>query len=728
MKKLLLNCFCLATVLAASGQTPVGENSCSEALTTNSISADVTYSIGSINGEEASFFCVGNGNNVTGGEWVKYTANEDINITVSSDLIQNDGKDTRVQIYTGSCNALTCVGGDDDDGDGFLSIVQFAATAGTTYLIVWDDRWNNSSNFDFILTEGDITPPPSDSPITFTQSAISAPGSYDLGLVDMNGDFLDDPVSVSSSRIYVNYQLPESEGGGFNLQQLDTETARFLPGWSLTAADFDGNGYNDLMYGSGSGVSFMQANDNLAEDVNGNYYSHIVHLDPEDLDDEGNPQPYYVFSQRGNFADINVDGHLDAFMCHDVAPSVSFMNDGSNNLEFTNTNGLGNYGSGGNYASIWVDYDNDGDIDMFMAKCGGTGDRPKNQLFRNEGYVDSETDEQVYTNISDDPGVNLWDGIQTWSSAWGDLDNDGDMDIYIGSSTGSNHKVMKNNTKEREDNPSLDLFVDVTSGAGVSLSAATGHENIAHDFDNDGNLDLYSNGVIFFGNGDLTFNAVTDLNLPPGYGGAIGDLNNDGYLDLFASGSIYTNNKETENNWIKVVTVGKSYTGTPNRSNRNGIGARVEIKTASGYQIRDVKAGEGFKYCNTLNTHFGIGTDDAIEYIKVIWPSGEVDQINSPSINDTLVINESDFTLSINQSLVDNLILHPNPTKDILNLNSTLGFANDAFYSVFDINGKRVLNAKLNSETIDVSNLNSGNYILRIVSGNDISSQKFIKY
>lgn len=720
MKKTLLLLTVFAGFTALSAQT---ENSCADAAVSTSIVKDVVYSVGVLDGQESNLYCVGNGNNVDFGEWVKYTAPEDALVTVSSDLPQNDGKDTRVQIYTGSCNNLSCVGGDDDDGSGYLSVAEFSATAGTTYYIVWDDRWGNSSNFDFILTEGDLPPPPADSPISFTQSSIYAPGSYDLGLVDMNGDFLDDAVSVSGNRIYINYQdaSQTSNSGnntaGFTFAEITTTNADYLPGWSLTIADYDSNGYSDLMYGSGSGVTFMRANSD------GTAYTEINPVDP----DTGN-QPY-IFSQRGNFMDINNDGHLDAFMCHDVAPSVTFTNDGNNNLIYDNSNGLGDFSSGGNYASIWIDYDNDGDVDMFMAKCGGSGDRPKNQLYRNDG-VNLENMSQLFTEISNEPGVNLWDNIQTWSSAWGDFDNDGDMDVYIGSSTGSDHTLMRNDGLDLTDpNNPLPIFTDVTGAAGITSNQTIGHENIAHDFDNDGFLDIFTNGSILFGNGNMTFSRVSDLTIPSSYGGAIGDLNNDGYLDFFASGSIFTNNKESANNWVKIVTIGKAYEGGPmKRSNRNGIGARVEIETASGKQIRDVRAGDGFKYASSLNTHFGIGTDDAINYIRVIWPSGHIDEIENPSINSTIVIPEGDFTLSVNQSLVEDLIMYPNPTKDVLNLNSSLGLEG-AVYSVFDLNGKRLLNARLHSTTsIDVSMLQAGNYILRIISDSATKTQKFIKY
>ncbi len=714
MKKLLLLFLAFSTTLLVNSQS---YNSCNEALSSTSIVKDVIYSVGTIDGDIPPAFCVGNSTNVTSGEWIKYIPTDDFNVTVSSDLSTNGDTDTRVHIYSGNCGSLVCVAGDDDtgsftgtNGSSFLSVANFNVTQGTIYYIVWDDKWTNSSNFDFILTEDDIPPPPPPTPITFTQQSISAPGSYDLTIVDMNGDFLDDVVSISGTKIYINYQIDDgNDTADFTFTEITTTNADFLPSWSMAAADFDANGYTDLLYGSGNGVTFMKANSN------GTAFTEIS-------------GPEYVFSQRSNFVDINNDGELDAFVCHDVAPSVSYINDGFGNLVFENTNGLSDFSSGGNYASIWVDFDNDNDIDMFMAKCGGSVERRSNELFRNNGngtFTRLTPDFEDGNTSNDNDITGLSDSIQTWSSAWGDFDNDGDMDVYVGSSTGDDHKLMKNNHVEIEAGGiGLDLFENVTVGAGITTTATVGHENIAADFDNDGNLDVYSNGSILFGNGDLTFSVISTLTLPSGFGGAIGDLNNDGYLDLF-KGSIFINQKESGNNWIKIVTIGKAYE-TANRSNRNGIGARVEINTASGTQIRDVRSGDGFKYMNTLNTHFGIGTDTAINYVKIFWPSGVEDTILNPSINETLIVPESS-ALNLENSFVENLILHPNPTKDILNLNSIIGL-NNAIYTVFDINGKRLMNARLDSKTIDVSNLSSGNYILRITSGNETKSQKFIKY
>lgn len=515
-------------------------------------------------------------------------------------------------------------------------------------------------------------------------------GGYDLAVVDMDGDNLDDIVSVSNNNVNVHFQLP---GGGFNEVDIPTPPADFLPTWSMAAADYDRNGFTDLLYGNGSGVTFMKANNT------GTGF----------IESSGTQ---YVFSQRSNFVDINNDGHLDAFVCHDVAPNVYYINDGGGNLTFYQSNvtagapvNLGDYPSGGNYGSIWIDYNNDRNIDMFIAKCGGETDRRRNNMLTNNGD---------YTYTENAAALGLDDPMQTWSSTWGDFDNDGDMDLFVGASSGA-HKLLRND---------LGAFVDVTSTANVS-SAPTGIENVSHDFDNDGFLDIACNGMIMYGKGDMTFEDLDNTQIDY-KNGAFGDLNNDGYIDAYYSGEMYRNAALSGNNWIKINTTGV-------QSNIDGIGARVEIYTNSGVQIRDVRSGEGFEFMSTLNTHFGIGSDTAISHIIVYWPNSGCEAFLNPPINQAFNAIEgsgvSCDTLGVDdeEALVSDIILSPTPAKDILNINTGLSLEN-AVYSIYDLNGRRVMtNSFNNTKTIDVSQLSTGNYILSILSDSTIRNQKFIK-
>lgn len=524
--------------------------------------------------------------------------------------------------------------------------------------------------------------------ITFSNQSIGTDYS-DRGIVDMNGDFLDDIISVSANTVQIFYQ---NESGGFTEANISTPNANFTPSWSLAAADYDDNGLTDLLYGGGSGVTFMKAQDSNTGDSN-----------PIDgfIEVSGSE---YVFSQRSNFVDINNDGHLDAFVCHDVEPNVFYINDGNGNFTF-NQGGLGDYPSGGNYGSVWVDYDNDRDVDMFIAKCGGEPARRDNEMHRNNG-------DGTYTEIGADLG--LEDDMSTWSSAWADYDNDGDMDAWVGASTLGQgfHRLMRNNGNG--------TFTDVIAGSGLEGFTDTNIENQTYDFDNDGNTDIISSGSILYGNGDMTF---TIQGGAP-FNGGFGDVNNDGFIDVMGFGSLRINNGNS-NNWIKFYTIGVE-------SNTQGIGARVEIQTASGTQIRDVRSGEGFGNMSTLNTHFGLGPDDVVESVTVYWPSGNIDLFENLDANQAHVLQEGEGVLGINDVSVEDLILYPNPTTDFLNISTELNFE-EPIYTVFDISGKRVMHGRLDGTRIDVSSLSNGNYILRIINNGrklkrkSIKTQKFTK-
>ena len=696
MKIKLLLILCLAFSCYNLAQT--NSNSCAEADADTAITTAGTFTIAEvagvgINGTEIpSPICATNGSGASNGEWYRYIPNDNYTVTITTDLAQNSGLDTRVHIYSGVCGNLVCEAGDDDAGSGFLSVATFNVISGTTYYIAFDDRWNDSG-FDWELIEGTVVNPPAPVPVTFTQQSLSTTGT-NRAVVDMNGDFLDDIVAVNATNINIRHQLST---GGFDNVNITTTSADFTPSWSLAAADYNADGYTDLVYGGGSGVTFMKS------DGTGTGFTEVS-------------GPEYVFSQRSNFVDINMDGHLDAFVCHDVQPTVYYLNDGNGNLTYhqTATTGapfnLGDYSSGGHYGSIWVDYDNDGDSDMFIAKCGGEEARRRNQMHRNDSYLDAGDNLVVsYTEVSN--SIGLSDPMQTWSSAWGDFDNDGDMDVFVGASTGA-HKLMRNDI----DGSGNVTFTDISSTSGILTMTSTGIENVTYDFDNDGNLDIASNGNLLIGNGDMTFTLYENV-LPVG---SFGDLNNDGFIDGFSSGGTIFMNDTTNNNWITINTVGTA-------SNINGIGARITIETPSGFQIRDVRSGDGFRYMNTLNTHFGLGTDTSITSITIEWPSGIVDTIFNPTINQTHNYVEGTNQLSIEEFLISDLILYPNPTSHYLNLNTENYNLNKAEFSVFDITGRQAFKGKIYNNKVDVSRLQSGNYILKIEVNGSVKAQKFIK-
>lgn len=679
MKKITFILFLLSGIFSAVAQT-----TCAEPTV---LSGPGFYLVDGINGADVAELLCNDDNGPVGAnaksEWFSYTPTENYSVTITTDIVQNTPRrDTRFHVYTGECSNLSCYDGDDDSGSNYSSISTFNVTANTTYLIAFDNRWS-SGGFTFQLIEAPIVVV-SGNPVTFSNMSVSTINSqYNICVVDMDADGMDDIVGVNSSNIRIHTQ---NENGTFSFVDYPTTAAENMPSWSLAAGDYNRDGVNDLMYGGGSGVTFMKSNGSGFEQVS---------FEP------------YVFCQRTNFIDLNNDGHLDAFSCHDVQPNVYFLNDGTGEFDYYQSNvtpgaiSLGIFPSGGNYGSIWIDYDNDGDQDLYIAKCrGGSSGAKFNELHRNNG-------DGTFTDVSVES--NLRDALQTWSAAWADFDNDGDMDVIVGASsfTDGSHKYMRNNGDG--------TFTDITAGTGWDTNTSTSIEHIAHDFNNDGFVDVMGGGSkIMYNVGDGTFVASST-----GFGvAAVGDLNNDGFLD-FQTGNTLRLNNGNDNNWIKLTLQGVE-------SNRNGIGARIEIYGAWGKQIRDARSGEGFEYMSSLNIHFGIGQATTIDQVIVRWPSGIIDTFDNVEINQTLAVVEGG-TLSVGDNAFTSFSVYPNPAKDVVTIKSS-ATSQVVSAEIYDINGKKVLASPVVNDTFSIQSLSIGTYILLAKdSEGTLSTHKLIK-
>lgn len=618
----------------------------------------------------------------TKGKWYKFTATENNSYIVSTALSQNNNADTRVIVYSGNCFGLVCVGSNDDYNGGNTSQVTFTGTVGTVYYIAFDNKYSQAG-FDFTVN---IAPPPAPDRLSFTSTPVAGiTGSFNNCIVDMNGDYKDDIVSaVSTTSMAISYQ---QAGGTFTTTTFTLSNTTITPSWSIAAGDYDNNGYNDLVWGSGSGVTFLKANSN------GTAYT-----------TDRKTQSYLV--QRTNFVDINNDGKLDAFACDDNAPNRYYINDGTNLNH--NQGGIGDFPSGGNYASNWFDYDNDGDIDMYLAKCGQGGSGAGgniDQLHRNNGNG-------TYTNVATE--ANMANPEQTWSGAVGDFNNDGWMDVIVGVNSNSNGatNVKRNNGDG--------TFTSVTAGSGYDTTTATGREYVAQDFDNDGFLDVLGSGsTIMFGDGNFHFTPNPNTYPLSAVDRPIGDLNNDGFLDIQNGTNILFNNGNS-NKWLKINLQGV-------QSNRNGIGARIEIYGSWGKQIRDVQSGTGFQNMSTITAHFGLGQETAISQVIIKWPSGTIDVLNNLTSNQTLLVVEGSSPLANASFTNTDFSVYPNPAHHTLNIkfndNITLATA-----QIFDLQGRSIQKTSITNTTINVEKLVSGTYILLLTDTNGKEyTSKFVK-
>ncbi|MCC6938544.1 MAG: VCBS repeat-containing protein [Flavobacteriales bacterium] len=435
--------------------------------------------------------------------------------------------------------------------------------------------------------------------IGFTANSSQLTGTYGNPscVVDMNGDHLDDIVRFNGNQLTIAYQQP---GGGF--VQSDLIMATVSPNWSICAGDLDGNGFNDILIGNGSANSFLRANSD------GTAYTE-QYFTP------------YIFSQRTNMADINNDGMLDAWSCHDVGLSKPYRNTGGGVMMEDQSMIQQTVTVGGNYATVFTDYDEDGDLDLYFSKCRGgapDGDPQRiNLLYRNNGNG-------TWTEAGAAAGIN--DGAQSWISVFEDFDNDGDFDIFVGNHSDAN-RFYRNNGNG--------TFTDIIATTGINPGALGAWEANGGDFDNDGWVDIFTEagGGIWRNNGNGTFSLVSS----PVTEAGIGDLNNDGWLDLHLGQNIYYNNGGT-NHYVKFELQGIF-------SNKNGIGARLKLYGPWGVQTREIRSGNGFSHMSSLQAHFGLGAATAIDSVVIAWPSGVRTVIENPGIDQLHVVPEASCTL-----------------------------------------------------------------------------------
>jgi hypothetical protein len=376
------------------------------------------------------------------------------------------------------------------------------------------------------------------------------------------------------------------------------------------------------------------------------------------------------------WGDYNNDGYLDIYWRsadYDV-DNVLFKNNGNGTFtDVTAEAGVSILGkvikANSQGSPNWVDFDNDGNLDLLVCNEGDA-----NILFRNNG---DGTFKDITKSFSGPSGFPFLNPGNANGACWGDIDNDGDLDCYIANADQAN-RLIRNNLSET----GVANFTDITMSSGTGdLGGARGCT--MGDYDNDGFLDIYVNNgglsnvlindvlegfppfvqfyiatepaknVLYRNNGDGTFSDVTKDSKTEGFGigrgVASGDVNGDGFLDLFATNTTYYNrgkllgieqqnqlflNSGNTNNWIKVKLVGTL-------SNRDGIGAHVKIVSNNLTQLREVTSATGYNSADDLQVEFGLGRRTTVDSVEVTWPSGIVQTLRNPVLNQMVTIIES---------------------------------------------------------------------------------------
>jgi hypothetical protein len=392
----------------------------------------------------------------------------------------------------------------------------------------------------------------------------------------------------------------------------------------------------------------------------------------------------------GAWVDYDADGFLDLYISNFSGPNVLARNDGDGN--FSAVTGSLDY-AGASQAAAWADYDNDGDQDLYLVN----GTFEANILYRNEGQGE-------FTDVTSPPLGNIGGGQ---GAAWGDYDNDGDLDLYLTNWSVGN-KLFRNDGGGN--------FTDVTEGP--LDGKPFGQSAVWGDYDNDGDLDLYlayygSANNLLENDGAGNFLDTTDLypilaDTTKSVGAAWADCDNDGDLDLFVSNyqsacRLFANNLDNGNHWLHVKLVGTL-------SNRSAIGARVRVFAGNSVWIREVSGGSGYLSQNSLKVEFGLGSATSVDSVQVTWPydsgTGQFQtssRTNVAADQNITMIEPGGSASGVGNKLPAGYVLHgnfPNPFNPRTSIRFELPEAARVNLNIYDVAG-HLVRTLLANETRD---------------------------
>ncbi len=436
-------------------------------------------------------------------------------------------------------------------------------------------------------------------------------------------------------------------------------------GFGVAVGDYDNDGWEDLYvtYLDGA-VLYHNNGDGTFTDVTakagaGNPGRWGTSAAFGDYDNDGHLDLYVA-----NYVDLDLD-HLPEFgqgnFCQYRGIPVScgprglkgardrlYHNNGDGT--FTDVTEKLNIDPGGYYGLgvLWLDYDKDGCLDLYVAN-----DSSPSLLYHNDckgGFT--EVGAEAGVAYSADGREQAGMGIDS-----ADYNNDGWPDIVK-----TNFSDDTNNLYHNDGNGQ---FTDLAGPAGfgpVSIPFL-GFGVKFVDLDNDGWQDIFvANGHVnpqvdqhsfgvTYAERPLLFHNVRggkfeEVGLTAGTpltrryvarGAATADFRNQGAEDLLISvldGSpVLLSNQAKRGHWLRIKTVGT-------RSNRDGFGARVEVKAGGLTQTAEVRANSSFESASDPRLHFGLGTARRVESIVVRWPSGKVDTLGAEAADQELVIEE----------------------------------------------------------------------------------------
>jgi len=414
---------------------------------------------------------------------------------------------------------------------------------------------------------------------------------------------------------------------------------------AVTAADYDNDGFVDLLV-TGYGKTILYHNDG-----NG-HFTDVTKKAGINVDGWAISSTWLDYDKDG-CVDLFVgryvkfDPKYRAFYAADNYPGPLDYEGETNRLYHNNCNGTFTDVTEKSGISAYVgrtmgvtaaDFDNDGWDDIYVAN-----DRTENFLFHNKH-------DGTFGEIANETGTAFGQNGESTSSmgpVFADLEGRGVLDLWV---TDGHYNRLLHNTGKM-------AFEDIGAGTGVSqtnaqyVSWGTG----VYDFDNDGLLDIliFHGGLIhlipqehtlFRGLGDGKFADVSEQAGPvmsvrtTARGACFADYDNDGKVDGFvvnlgAKGTLVHNVSTNTGHWIAVKLIGT-------KSNRDGIGAKVEVFAAGKRHTAERVAGSGYLSQDDSRLHFGLGATTTVDKLIVHWPSG---------IDQTLVAQQVDGVLTVQE-------------------------------------------------------------------------------
>ncbi|MBN1542369.1 Ig-like domain-containing protein [candidate division KSB1 bacterium] len=307
--------------------------------------------------------------------------------------------------------------------------------------------------------------------------------------------------------------------------------------------------------------------------------------------------------------DAENDGDMDLYAVNSRHPNEMYINQGTG--QFSRQNRGADDVLEPNIPSISAaaaDFDQDGDIDIYVVKRGGA-----NRLYVNQG-------DGTFLDQASSAGVAL--NQQSNSAVWADLDNDGDLDLLVGQSSTTGGAVLLRVFQNNGDR----TFSDRSSTLNIYMD---GYSVLAADFDNDGWLDILTTGDMVSGElyrnlGDWSFrlesNSGAEIIGGDVRGAAVVDIDQDGDLDVIAAradafNTFLVNNLDNDNHYLQVDARGP-------QNNRGGFGTKIWIYRSGEFGnpaallgYREVVSASGHQSQSSSVQHFGLGSHLACDLL-----------------------------------------------------------------------------------------------------------------